>query len=225
MATKKKSVVLLSGGLDSAVTLFFAKNRGYECYCLNFDYGQRHRIEMKMAAKIARAAGADLRTVKIGMPWGGSSLLDKKLNLPLRRHPAVIKRSGVPSTYVPARNTIFLSIAASYAEAIGADAIFIGAHSEDSSGYPDCRKEYIEAFDRVIRIGTKRGIENRLKLISPLIKMPKKKIVELGQRLKVPFKYTWSCYKGGAKPCGECDSCVLRARGFKEAGIDDTTER
>jgi 7-cyano-7-deazaguanine synthase len=221
MAMKKKAVILLSGGLDSAVTLFFAKSKGYECYCLNFDYGQRHKIEMAMAKKLAASAGAKLRTMKIGLPWGGSSLLNKSSALPVRRQPEVIKKSEIPSTYVPARNTIFLSLAASYAEAIRADAIFIGAHSEDSSGYPDCRKKYLDAFERVIKIGTKRGIENRLKLEAPLIKMSKKEIIKLGCRLKVPFKYAWSCYKGGSSPCGECDSCVLRAKGFKAAGFKD----
>ncbi|MDD5427656.1 MAG: 7-cyano-7-deazaguanine synthase QueC [Candidatus Omnitrophica bacterium] len=218
---KRKAVVLLSGGLDSAVTLFFAKSKGYECHCLNFDYGQRHGVEMAMAKRLARSAGAGLKTVKISLPWGGSSLLDKKSALPLRRKPGTIKKSGVPSTYVPARNTIFLSFAASYAEAIGANAIFIGAHYEDSSGYPDCRPGYLEAIGRAIKMGTKRGLENKLKLEFPLIKMSKREIIGLGQRLRAPLKYTWSCYKGGGLPCGECDSCVLREKGFKEAGIKD----
>lgn len=221
MSEKKKAVVLLSGGLDSAITLFFAKNKGYECHCLNFDYGQRHRIEMKMAARLARQACAKLETVKLVLPWGGSSLVDKRLALPSGRKPAKIKASGIPSTYVPARNTIFLSIAASYAEAIGAGTIFIGAHSEDSSGYPDCRTEYLEAFDRVLKIGTKRGLENRLKLEFPLIKMGKGGIIKLGRRLGVPFRWTWSCYKGGSVPCGKCDSCILREKGFNDAGMSD----
>ena len=216
-----KAVVLLSGGLDSAVTLFFAKSKGYECHCLNFDYGQRHGIEMRMAKRLSRFAGAELKTVKLSLPWGGSSLLDKNIALPSGRRPNVIKRSGIPSTYVPARNTIFLSMAASYAEAIGADVIFIGAHSEDSSGYPDCRKEYLKAFDRVIKIGTKRGLEGRLKLEFPLIGMGKKDIIKLGDSLGVPFQYTSSCYRGAKKPCGRCDSCILREKGFREAALKD----
>ena len=219
---QKKAVVLLSGGLDSAVILFFARNRGYDCHCLNFDYGQRHKIEMRMASKLARVAGTNIETVKLSLPWGGSSLLDKGAALPSKRSPGMIKKSGIPSTYVPARNTVFLSIAASYAEAIGADQIFIGAHSEDSSGYPDCRKGYLEAMGRVIKIGTKRGLENKLSLEFPLIGMGKREIISLGSSLRVPFRYTWSCYEGGVSvPCGKCDSCVLRAKGFKEAGLRD----
>lgn len=223
MTTKQslKAIVLLSGGLDSAVTLFFAKSKGYECHCLNFDYGQRHKVEMAMAKKLARSAEAGLKTVKLTLPWGGSSLLDKGSAFPKGRKPEEIKASGIPSTYVPARNTIFLSIAASYAEAIGANAIFIGAHVEDSSGYPDCRKKYLEAFDRVIKAGTKLGLEKKLSLEFPLIKMAKKDIIELGRSLQIPFRWTWSCYAGGKEPCGECDSCILREKGFKEAGIRD----
>ena len=176
---------------------------------------------MTMAKRLASSAGAVLKTVKLVLPWGGSSLLEKSSALPLGRKPEEIKSSGIPSTYVPARNTIFLSIAASYAEAIGADAIFIGAHSDDSSGYPDCRREYLEAFDRVIKIGTKRGLEKKLSLEFPLIGMAKKDIIKLGASLKVPFQYTISCYKGERVPCGECDSCVLRGKGFKEAGLRD----
>ena len=218
---QKKAVVLLSGGLDSAVVLFLAKSKGYECHCLNFDYGQRHGVEMAMASKLACLAGSGLETVKLSLPWGGSSLLDKNIVMPSGRKPESIKSSGIPSTYVPARNTIFLSIAASYAEASEADSIFIGAHFEDSSGYPDCRKEYLEAMDRVIKIGTKRGLENNLSLKSPLIGLTKKEIILLGDSLSVPFQHTWSCYKGGKAPCDECDSCILRKKGFKEAAVKD----
>jgi 7-cyano-7-deazaguanine synthase len=219
----KKAVVLLSGGLDSAVTLFFAISKGYKCSCLNFDYGQRHKIEMSMAKRIAKTAGAELVTQRLVFSWGGSSLLDKSSRLPSGRKPGQIKRSGIPSTYVPARNTVFLSIAASFAEGVRADRIFIGAHSEDSSGYPDCRKEYLKAFDRVVKIGTRRGLEGKLKLEFPLIEMSKKDIIKLGDSLGVPFKYTSSCYRGAARPCGKCDSCVLRAKGFSQAGLIDPT--
>lgn len=217
----KKAVVLLSGGLDSAVTLYRAKRDGYECHCLAFDYSQRHRIELEMAKRIAASTVSSLEIVKLSLPWGGSSLLNTTDSLPTLRSPEAIKNSGIPPTYVPARNTIFLSIAASYAEVIGASAIFIGAHSEDSSGYPDCRKNYLESFDRVLKSGTKRGLEGKLVLKFPLIGMGKKEIIRLGGSLGVPFQHTWSCYAGGEWPCGKCDSCVLRDKGFKEAGMED----
>jgi 7-cyano-7-deazaguanine synthase len=218
---KRKAVVLLSGGLDSAVALFFARKKGYECRCLTFNYGQRHKIEIKAARAIAGSAGSSLTAVKLNLPWKGSSLLDKKERLPFDRSPAAIKKFGIPSTYVPGRNTIFLSIAASFAEAIGAGDIFIGAHVEDSSGYPDCRAGYLKAFDKVIRAGTKAGLEERLRLRFPLAGKSKAGIIRLGRSLGVPFALTMSCYNGGRTPCGRCDSCVLRAKGFKEAGIED----
>jgi 7-cyano-7-deazaguanine synthase len=222
---KRRAVVLLSGGLDSAVTLYYAKNEGYDCHCLNFDYGQRHGAETESARSIARLAGARLRTLMLDLDWKGSSLLDPAATLPRRRSPEEIRRGGTPSTYVPGRNTIFLSIAASFAEAIGAGDIFIGAHSEDSSGYPDCGAGYLELFDAVIRAGTKAGIEGRLRVRSPLIALGKAQIIGLGRRLGVPFEMTVSCYAGGGAPCGECDSCVLRAKGFKEAGVEDPLAR
>lgn len=217
---KKKAVVLLSGGLDSAVTLYSALREGYDCRCLVFDYGQRHRSEIARAKVIAAGAGATVTELKIDMPWKGSSLTDMDEHVPSGRKAEEIKMGGVPSTYVPARNTVFLSLAASYAEAIGAEAIFIGAHHEDSSGYPDCRKDYLKAFDKTVKLGTKSGIENRLKVEFPLVDLSKKEIIELGASLGVPLEKTWSCYQGGSEPCGECDSCVLRAKGFKEAGIN-----
>ena len=216
----RKAVLLLSGGLDSAVTLYYAISRGYDCHCLIFDYGQRHKEEILQAKRIAKNAKSKFEIVKISLPWKGSSLLDVKVRLPLDRSIKEIKK-GIPVTYVPARNTIFLSIAGSFAEAIGARDIFIGAHFEDSSGYPDCRKRYLEAFQDVIDAGTKAGLEGNLRLRYPLIDKTKGDIIKLGKRLKVPFKLTWSCYKGGARPCMRCDSCILRAKGFKAVGITD----
>jgi 7-cyano-7-deazaguanine synthase len=221
LALKPKAVVLLSGGLDSAVTLYRAQDMGYDCHCLAFDYGQRHKKEMRLSRLIAKEAGAKFTVSILAFPWKGSSLIDNGIALPSGRTPKEIKAKGVPSTYVPARNTIFLSMAVSMAEAIGARAIFIGAHSEDSSGYPDCRIGYLKAFDNVIRLGTKAGREKKLGLKFPLIRLGKSGIIELGKKLRVPFKLTWSCYEGGKRPCGKCDSCVLRAKGFKEAGVID----
>jgi len=217
---KPKAVVLLSGGLDSAVVLYIAKKRGYDCHCLSFDYGQRHKREIASSRLIAKRRGASLDVVKLELPWKGSSLLDKKERLPFNRTIKEIK-SKIPSTYVPSRNTIFLSVASSLAEAIKARAIFIGAHYEDSSGYPDCRKDYLEAFSKVIKLGTKAGREGALTLEFPLINKGKSDIIKTGRALGVPFELTWSCYEGGKTPCLGCDSCILRAKGFKEAGIED----
>ena len=217
---KRRAVILLSGGLDSAVTLFFAKKGGYDCHSLIFDYGQRHKKEIRKALSISKTANAESNIVKLSLPWKRSSLLDKNIKMPSNRPLGEISKE-IPSTYVPARNTVFLGIAAAFAEDIGAAAIFIGAHFEDSSGYPDCRRQYLEAFQRVIDLGTKTGLEKKLRLEFPLIGMSKKEIIELGNRLHVPFQFTWSCYEGLAKPCMKCDSCILRARGFEEAGIED----
>lgn len=217
----KKAVVLLSGGLDSAVTMYLARKEGYELHAVIFDYGQRHKRELGFAKKLARRCGAHLKSIKLRLPWKGSSLVDKTKALPAPRSAKDIRDLGIPSTYVPARNTIFLSIAASYAETIQASVIFIGAHVEDSSGYPDCGREYLKAFDKVLRIGTKRGLDRKLRLEFPLIGKDKAGIIKLGNSLGVPFHYTWSCYKGARSPCGRCDSCVLRAKGFKEAGLKD----
>ncbi len=219
---KRKAVILLSGGLDSAVTLFLALKKGYEPGCLFFDYGQRHKArELDKARRLARYAGCRLKIVKIDLGWKGSSLLDMAEGVPIGRSADEIAKSKIPSTYVPARNTIFLSMAASYAEAIGADRVFIGAHFEDSSGYPDCGARYLKTFDRLIRIGTKRGLEKHLRLEFPLVDKTKREIIKIGNKLGVPFRFTWSCYRGGKRPCMRCDSCILRAKGFREAGLKD----
>jgi len=215
----------------SASVLGFWKSADYQIWLSNLKevltivtivFGVLFVIVVYKLRKLIKEKVTELKTEKISMSWGGSSLLDKNSALPSGRKPGEIKSKGIPSTYVPARNTIFLSIAASYAEAIRADAIFIGAHFEDSSGYPDCRKAYLEAFNRVIKIGTKRGLEKRLELKFPLINKAKKDIIMLGHSLGVPFQYTWSCYRGARRPCGKCDSCVLRAKGFKEAKLKDS---
>lgn len=221
--SNKKAIVLLSGGLDSATTLYFARSQGYKCLCLIFDYGQRHSKEIKSAKAIAKSANCQSQVIKISLPWRGSTLLDKKIIIPGRDNETTRQRDSViPSTYVPARNIIFLSFALSYAESVGASAIFIGAHVQDYSGYPDCRPEFYRAFSRVIACGTKAGVEKRrIEIKTPLINKNKAEIIKLGKRSGVPFARTWSCYQGGKKPCGKCDSCYFRAKGFQEAGIND----
>jgi 7-cyano-7-deazaguanine synthase len=218
--SQKKAVVLLSGGLDSTTTLYMALNEGYECHCLIVDYGQKHKKEIKHAQDIAAKCKCKHYIVKLSLPWQGSSLTDENIAMPERRLEDI---SGeIPSTYVPSRNTIFLSIAAALAETLGAEAIFIGANSIDYSGYPDCRPEYLDAFQDVINKGTKAGVEGKpIEIIAPLIDKTKHEIVKIGKRLKVPHELTWSCYKGEELPCGVCDSCVLRKSGFEKAGVED----
>ena len=217
----KKAVVLLSGGLDSATALFIAKNRDYQCHALIFDYGQRHKKEVGFARRIARLANCKARVIKFTLPHKASSLLDKTLKLTQSRKALVIN-GRIPQTYVPARNTIFLSFAASFAEAIGARAIFIGVNSIDFSGYPDCRPKYIKCFNKLLIAGTKRGSQGKdIKILAPLINMTKAEIIKVGTRLKVPYELTWSCYNGRSSPCGACDSCLLRKKGFAQAGAED----
>jgi len=207
----KKAVVLLSGGIDSATCLYLAKKKGFNTHCLIFDYGQRHRREIQSAKGIARFTKSKYLILKINFPWKSSSLLDKNLKVPKRGN-------GIPSTYVPARNIIFLSYALSYAESINAKSIFIGANARDFSGYPDCRPQFYKAFKKVAQTGIK---NNNIKISIPLLYKTKAEIIQLGKHLKVPFKLSWSCYRGGKKPCGECDSCRFRVRGFRKAGIVD----
>ncbi len=216
------AVILLSGGMDSGVALYWARAKGYRCRALSFDYGQRHRIELQFARRLAREAGCPWELVKFRLPWTqASSLLNVRQALPHHR-PAQIGRGGIPSTYVPARNTIFLSFALAGCDAWGADAIVIGANAIDFSGYPDCRPAYFSALRRVAERGTRLGVKGSSPaIIAPLLKMNKSQIVHLGRRLKVPFELTWSCYAGRVRPCGRCDACALRAKGFREAGFVD----
>ena len=213
----KKAVILLSGGLDSTTTLYYAKSKGYKCSALIFDYGQRHDRELRSAAAVAKHAKVPYHILKIALPWKGSSLLDASRRLPVSRTMKQIGK-GIPSTYVPARNTIFLSFALSFAESIKAKAIFIGANAIDFSGYPDCRPAFYRAFQQVIKTGTK---AQKIKVLTPLINMTKAQIIALGLKLKAPLGSTWSCYQGGKRPCGVCDSCKLRGQGFSQLGIRD----
>jgi 7-cyano-7-deazaguanine synthase len=220
-----KAVCLLSGGLDSATCLAVAIRAGFDCYALSFDYGQRHRIELESARYVAKALGAaDHRTVRIDLRVFGQSALTDDIAVPRGRSQETMSLE-IPVTYVPARNTIFLAFALAWAEVLEANDIYIGVNALDYSGYPDCRPEFIEAFERMARLATKAGAEGRTKISvrTPLITLSKAEIVRLGQELKVPFELTHSCYDPGpsGNPCGECDSCVLRNKGFREAGIID----
>jgi len=220
------AVVLLSGGLDSSTVAAIAKERGYDIIAVTFDYGQRHRRELDSARSVAKALGVREHIV-IGLPIGqhlDSSLTSAGKEVPMGR-PREHISSDIPSTYVPSRNIIFLSIAASVAESRGAGAVFIAANSVDFSGYPDCTPEFLAAFQATLDIGTKAGKEGRgVKVEAPVLRMTKAEIVREAVRLRVPLELTWSCYVGGAKACGRCDSCVLRLEGFREAGVQDPIE-
>ena len=222
----KKAVCLISGGLDSCVTAFIAKNEDYEIYALSFNYGQKHNKEIQCAKQIVSAVNAKRHIVfDIDLNrLGGSSLVDKSLEIPIDQNLKDIGKS-IPSTYVPARNTVFLSVGLAFAEVVDADAIFIGVNATDFSGYPDCRPEYIEAFQKMVDLATKKGAEGgSIKIRAPLLNMTKAEIIKKGNSLGVPFEKTWSCYKGETRACGRCDSCLLRLKGFKEAGIKDPLE-
>ena len=219
----KRAIVLLSGGMDSATALAMTKAEGFEVVALTFDYGQRHRREIEAAKRVAKHFGVqDHRIVKLDLTAiGGSALTDARIRVPEQRSLEEIGR-GIPPTYVPARNTILLSYALALAEATGANGIVIAANALDFSGYPDCRPEYYEVFRQVARLGTKRGVEGDvIEIRTPLILMTKADIVRRGEELGVPWKLTWSCYHGLAKACGSCDSCQLRLKGFREAGVKD----
>lgn len=218
----KKAVVLLSGGLDSATVLAIAKQQGYQCYTMSFDYGQRHRAELNASAILAEAMSAvEHKVINIDLTAiGGSALTDNTIAVP-KQH-----QDGIPITYVPARNTVFLSIALGWAEVLEADAIFVGVNAVDYSGYPDCRPEYIAAFETMANLATKTGIEgNKLTIETPLIDLSKQAIIEKGISLGVDYSLTVSCYQADSegRACGECDSCRFRHEGFMQAGIADPT--
>ncbi len=220
----KKAVILLSGGLDSSTCLAYAKDQGYTCYTLAIDYGQRHQAELTASAEIAATLGVKRHQV---MPIdltqiGGSALTDSNMDVPDFGE----EDAEIPSTYVPARNTIFLSIALAYAEVVGADAMFIGVTAVDYSGYPDCRPEYINAFETMANLATKAGVEgNKLNIETPLIELSKAEIIKLGHGLGFDYGMTVSCYQADdeGKACGHCDSCHYRKQGFEQAGIEDPT--
>jgi len=220
-----KAICLLSGGLDSATCLGFAKRAGFESYALSFDYGQRHRIELESAARVAAYFGAkDHRVLKIDLRAFGASALTAEIEVPKHRD-AEAMAAAIPITYVPARNTIFLSVAMAWAEVLEASDIFIGVNAIDYSGYPDCRPEFIEAFEKMANLATKAAVEGRthLKIHTPLAQLNKAGIVKLGIEVGLDFALTHSCYDPdvSGRPCGECDSCVLRRKGFEEAGVSD----
>lgn len=219
----KKAVVLLSGGLDSATTLAIARHEGFECYALSFAYGQRHAIELEAAARLAQALGAaGHRVAHIDLRIFGGSALTADIAVPKHRGNTEIG-TGIPITYVPARNTIFLSFALAWAEVLGAADIFLGVNALDYSGYPDCRPEFYDAVTETIRLGSKVGTAYNvpIRIEAPIITMSKADIVRYGTELGAPLELTWSCYAGGDTPCGACDSCELRAAGFAAAGIPD----
>jgi 7-cyano-7-deazaguanine synthase len=218
----RRAIVLLSGGLDSATVLAIARSQNYQCYALSVDYGQRHRAELQAAQRIAAALNAhEHRTMRVDLAGiGGSALTDATMAIPEALAP------GIPVTYVPARNTLFLSLALGWAEVIGASDIFVGVNAVDYSGYPDCRPAFIKAFEQLAQVATKAGVEGgRLQIHAPLMQMSKADIIRAGAELGVDFGATVSCYQATAdgRACGKCDSCRLRAAGFAAASIQDPT--
>jgi len=218
----KRAVILLSGGLDSVTALAIAKQDGYECYTLSFDYGQRHDAELVASERLSKQIGAkehkvisiDLRAI------GGSALTDSDIDVPEEQH------EGIPVTYVPARNTVFLSIALGWAEVLNAESIYIGINAVDYSGYPDCRPEFVEAFEKLANVATKVGVEgNKLQIKTPLMTMSKADIIKQGTALGIDYSQTISCYQADeqGRACGLCDSCHFRKEGFQQAGIADPT--
>jgi 7-cyano-7-deazaguanine synthase len=219
---KPKAVVLLSGGLDSATCLAIARDQGFDCFAMSFDYGQRHESELRAARNVAEAMGAAaFKVIHINMgDIGGSALTDHSIAVP------ETPTEGIPVTYVPARNTVFLSLALGWAEVLDADAIFIGVNAVDYSGYPDCRPAFISAFESLANLATKRGVEGRpIRIQAPLLRLTKGQIIEMGTRLGVDYSLTVSCYQADSegRACGRCDSCRLRRAGFEQAGLQDPT--
>ena len=222
MAAARPAVVLLSGGLDSATVLAMARADGWRCHALSVDYGQRHRAELDAAKNVARALGAaDHRIVRVDLgAFGGSALTDPSIAVP------TTPSAGIPITYVPARNTIMLALALAHAEVTESDAIFTGANAVDYSGYPDCRPEYLQAFERMANLATRRAVEGApIRIMAPIVHMTKAQIVAQGTRLGVDFALTVSCYNADAsgRACGGCDSCRFRREGFQRAGLEDPT--
>jgi len=220
----RKAVVLLSGGLDSATVLALAVKQGYACHALSVDYGQRHRVELEAAVRVGRALRAvEHKTVRIDLTaFGGSALTDANIAVPTRG----VQKDGIPVTYVPARNTIMLSLALAWAEVLGAQDLFFGANAVDYSGYPDCRPEYMHAFERMANLATKAAVEgHRLTLHTPIIALSKAQIIQRGMKLGLDYGLTVSCYQADAqgRACGSCDSCRLRRAGFEAAGVADPT--
>lgn len=221
-AGSRSAVVLLSGGLDSATVLAIARFEGWRCHALSVDYGQRHRVELEAAARVARALGAvEHRVVRVDLgSFGGSALTDPAIAVP------TAPSEGIPVTYVPARNTIMLALALAHAEVTGSDAIFTGANAVDYPGYPDCRPEFLEAFERLANVATRRAVEGSpIAILAPIIRMTKADIVRRGTELGVDFSLTVSCYNADARgrACGRCDSCRFRREGFDRAGVADPT--
>ena len=218
----KRAVILLSGGLDSVTALAIAKEQGFECYTLSFNYGQRHKSELLASASLSKKLDAkDHKVINIDLAAiGGSALTDSELVVPEQL------QEGIPITYVPARNTVFLSIALGWAEVLQADAIFVGVNAVDYSGYPDCRPEFIEAFERLANVATKAGVEgHKLVIHTPLINMKKSEIIQHGIKLGIDYSQTVSCYQADSdgRACGRCESCRLRLQGFKQAEVLDPT--
>ena len=223
----KKAIVLLSGGIDSATTAAYAISKNFDIYCLSFDYGQRHLVELDCARKVAQTLNAkEHKTINLDLRSIGGSALTANIDVPKDRDVDELT-SEIPITYVPARNLIFLSIAGAWAEVLGAFDIFIGVTAVDYSGYPDCRPEFIESFTNTLNLGTKQGVESdeRMKVLTPLINLSKKEIIELGTELDVDYSLTISCYDPdeNGKSCGKCDSCQIRHQAFLDVNIPDPT--
>ncbi len=217
----KNALVLFSGGLDSTTCLYWALANGYTCETLTVTYGQKHAREIDSARKIAQKTGVKTHFLNLSLPWlASSSLVNPAAKIPTHSVEE-IEKHGIPSTYVPGRNLLFLALAGSLLDSIGADTIIAGPNAVDFSGYPDCTPQFYQAAAEALNRGTRQGVTQGIEVLAPLMHLSKKDIVRLAASLHVPFELTWSCYAGGDKPCGVCDSCKLRAKGFEEAGVTD----